>query len=143
MHGPNSRYKTEWCHLGFVSMHASVNALINRIVLGIERKSGGEILWSTTLPESCRLSSDLKKRLEMLLQRLLESDRNKLMSFREFFNETDQILSLIPIYYLNLKRFLLTCSYFQPNETIGKLYDRLREQNQDREDEEYYCLFQK
>ena len=103
-------------------------------------KSGGDIQWSNKLPESCRLSNDLKQRLENLLQRLLESNRNKLMSFREFFSETDRIFSLIPIYYLNLKRFILTCHYFHPDDTVCKFENVLKESN---EDEEYFCLFQK
>lgn len=110
---------------------------------GVENSPGGEIQWSRNLPSSCRLSSSLKRPLENLLQRLLESDRNKLMSFREFFLETDRILHLIPIYYLNLKRFQLTCGYFEPSQSITKLYDELHQQNDDRNNEEYYCLFQK
>ena len=112
-------------------------------ISGLEESSGGEILWSQTLPKSCRLSTDLKQRLEILLRRLLESNRNKLMTFREFFNETDRIFHLIPIYYLNLKRFILTCHYFEPNQSIIDLFDQLKQQNHDRNDEQYYCLFQK
>ena len=119
------------------------SAPLQWIVLGIEQKPGGEIQWSRTLPDSCRLSTSLQKRLEILLRRLLESDRNKLMTFREFFSETDRILSLIPIYYLNLKRFHLTCSYFEGSQSISKLYEELREQNGDQSGEEYHCLFQK
>jgi hypothetical protein len=122
--------------------------LFNRIIfielkIGIENSSGGDIQWSKTLPESCRLSNDLKQRLENLLQRLLESDRHKLMRFQEFFQETDQIFHLMPIYYLNLKYFILTCSYFEPTQPINKLYDQLQQQNTDQIHEEYFCLFQK
>lgn len=112
-------------------------------ISGIENSPGGEIQWSKTLPESCRLSTDLKQRLENLLGRLLESNRNKLMTFKEFFNETDRIFHLIPIYYLNLKRFILTCNYFEANQSITDLYNHLKQQNHDRTDEQYYCLFQK
>lgn len=111
--------------------------------LGVENTPGGEIQWSKTLPASCRLSPNLKHRLETLLQRLLESERSKLMTFREFFTETDRILNLIPIYYLNLKLFKLTCGYFEPSQSITKLYDELQQQNGDENNEEYYCLFQK
>ncbi|CAF1028769.1 unnamed protein product [Rotaria sordida] len=111
-------------------------------ISGVENTLGGEIQWSKTLPESCRLSNDLKQQLENLLQRLLESDRNKLMRFSEFFKETDRIFNLIPIYYLNLKRFILTCSYFEPIELITKLYDKLQQQDNDEDHKEYYCLFQ-
>ncbi len=65
------------------------------------------------------------------------------MSFGEFFHETDQIFHLMPIYYLNLKRFMLTCNYFQPTELISKLYQHLQIQNHDQNHEDYYCLFQK
>ena len=109
----------------------------------MECKPGGEIKWSKTLPKSCRLSVSLKHRLEILLQRLLESERNKLMTFKEFFVETDRLLNLVPIYYLNLKRFKLTCGYFEPTQSITKLYDELHQQNADESNEEYYCLFQK
>ena len=110
---------------------------------GIEEAPGEEIQWSNTLPESCRLSSDLKQRLESLLRRLLESNRNKLMTFKEFFSETDRIFHLIPIYYLNLKRFILTCNYFEPSQSITELYTQLQQQNNDRNHDDYYCLFQK
>lgn len=79
----------------------------------------------------------------MLLQRLLESDRNKLMTFQEYFQETDKIFYLMRIYYLNLKRFTITCSYFEPTQSIVKLYDQLKQENNDISDEDYYCLFQK
>jgi hypothetical protein len=65
------------------------------------------------------------------------------MTFREFFTETDRMLNLMPIYYLNLKRFKLTCGYFEPTQSITKLYDELHQQNDDKNNEEYYCLFQK
>ena len=109
----------------------------------MESTPGGDIQWSKTLPPSCRLSASFKRRLETLLQRLLESDRNRLMSFQEFFIDTDRILNLIPIYYLNLKRFQLTCAYFEPSQSTTKLYDELHQQNDDKNNEEYYCLFQK
>ena len=112
-------------------------------ISGIEDTPGGEIQWSKTLPESCRLSTDLKQRLEILLRRLLESNRNKLMTFGEFFNETDRIFNLMPIYYLNLKRFILTCEYFEPTQSITKLYEQIQVQNHDQNHEDYYCLFQK
>jgi len=111
--------------------------------LGIENGPGEDISWSKTLPKSCRLSPILKHRLEILLQRLLESERAKLMTFREFFSETDRILKLMPIYYLNLKRFTLSCGYFEPTQTITTLYDQLHQENQDEISQEYYCLFQK
>ncbi len=112
-------------------------------VLGVENTPGGDIQWSKTLPDSCRLSSSLKNRLELLLQRLLESERKKLMTFREFFIETDRILNLMAIYYLNLKYFKLSCGYFEPTQSITQLYDELHRQNGDKNNEEYYCLFQK
>jgi TANK-binding kinase 1 len=112
-------------------------------ISGVQNTQEGEIQWSKTLPNSCRLSSSLKHRLEILLQRLLESERNKLMTFREFFTETERILNLTPIYYLNLKRFKLSCGYFEATQSITKLYDELHQQNQDENNEEYYCLFQK
>lgn len=116
---------------------------VSSINLGVEVTQGGDIQWSKTLPDSCRLSASLKQRLQPLLQRLLESERGKLISFREFFVETDRILKLMPIYYLNLKRFQLTCAYFEPTQSITKLYDELRAQNHDENNEEYQCLFQK
>jgi hypothetical protein len=112
-------------------------------ISGIEDSPGGQIQWSKTLPDSCRLSADLKQRVEILLRRLLESNRNKLMTFKEFFSETDRIFHLIPIYYLNLQRFILTCNYFEENQSITDLYNHLKQQNRDRNDEQYYCLFQK
>ncbi|CAF3434250.1 unnamed protein product [Rotaria sp. Silwood1] len=112
------------------------------VISGVEKKPGGEIQWSKTLPDSCRLSASLKSRLELLLQRLLESQLNKLMKFQEFFNETDRLLNLMPIHYLNLKRFKLSCGYFEPTQSIMKLYDELLQQNGDQNNVDYYCLFQ-
>ncbi|CAF3323409.1 unnamed protein product [Rotaria sp. Silwood2] len=111
-------------------------------ISGIEKVPGGEIQWSKTLPDSCRLSSSLKNRLEMLLQRLLESQLNKLMRFEDFFNETDDLLNLMPIYYLNLKHFKLSCDYFEPTQSIMKLHDELIKRNVEENHVEYYCLFQ-
>ncbi|CAF0845241.1 unnamed protein product [Adineta ricciae] len=111
-------------------------------ISGIENTSGGKIQWSKSLPESCRLSKNLKQRLEALLQRLLESNSDKLMTFREFFEETDRIFHLMPIYYLNLKRFILTCHYFNPSQPITNLYDELQKQNNDESHGDYFCLFQ-
>lgn len=114
-----------------------------RSSLGVEKAPGENIEWSKTLPNTCRLSPSLKRRVEFLLQRLLESKVTKLMKFEEFFKETDRIINLIPIYYLNLKRFQLTCGYFEPKQTILKLYDELLEQNGDNHTVKYNCLFQK
>ena len=117
--------------------------IFHLVILGIEESNNGSIQWSKSLPASCRLSSGLKQHLERLLQQLLESDRRKLMTFTDFFRETDRIFNLIPIYYINLKRFQLTCGYFEPNQSIMKIFDELRVTNRDTNKEDYYCLFQK
>mgnify|MGYP006897139090 CR=1 FL=1 len=49
----------------------------------------------------------------------------------------------MPIYYLNLKRFILTCTYFEPKQLITELFDQLQKENHNENYEEYYCLFQK
>ena len=141
-HATHSRYEANGRHFRYTALPLS-NPHASLSILGIETSPGGDIQWTRKLPSSCRLSADLKQRLELLLQRLLESDRNKLMTFRDFFNETDRILNLIPIYYLNLKRFTLTCTYFEPTQSIAKLYDELHKQNKDEHREDYFCLFQK
>ncbi|CAF4566301.1 unnamed protein product, partial [Rotaria magnacalcarata] len=104
---------------------------------------GEQIEWSKKLPDTCRLSPGLKRRLELILSRLLESKIDRLMTFEEFFKETDHVLNLVQIYYLNLKRFKLTCAYFEPTQSILKLYDELLEQNDDENSINYNCLFQK
>ncbi|CAF0780092.1 unnamed protein product [Didymodactylos carnosus] len=110
------------------------------VISGIQNSSGGAIEWSKTLPASCRLSPSLKRRLEALLPRLLESNRLKLMKFSDFFSEADRLLNTVPLYYLNLKTFNLTCTYFEPSQSITQLYDSLKKYNNDSGD--YYCCIQ-
>jgi hypothetical protein len=80
---------------------------------------------------------------EKLLSRLFATNQDQLMKHEEFFNEIDKILNLIPIYYLNLKRFTLTCAYFQSDHSINQLLDHIRHENGDEINTNYYCLFQK
>jgi len=81
--------------------------------------------------------------LEKLLSRLFETNQERLMKHEEFFAEVDQILDLIPVYYLNLKRLTLTCTYFQADYSINKLFDQIQQENGDEINLDYYCLFQK
>ncbi len=85
----------------------------------------------------------MKDILEKLLSRLFETNHDRLMKHEEFFAEVDEILHLIPVYYLNLKRLTLTCTYFPANDPINKLFDQIRQENGDEANIEYYCLFQK
>ncbi|CAF0737153.1 unnamed protein product [Didymodactylos carnosus] len=110
------------------------------VISGIQHTSGGAIEWSKTLPASCRLSPSLKQRLEALLPRLLESNGSKLMKFGDFFREADRLLNTVPLCYLNLKTFDLTCTYFEPSQSITQLYDALKKHNND--NGEYYCCIQ-
>ncbi|CAF3769189.1 unnamed protein product [Rotaria socialis] len=112
------------------------------VISGVEKLPGGQIEWSKKLPDTCRLSPGLRRRLEFILPRLLESKIDRLMKFEEFFKETDHVLNLVKIYYLNLKRFKLTCAYLEPTQSILKLYDELLEQNDDENSTNYNCLFQ-
>jgi len=113
------------------------------IILGIQSTHNGDIEWSTRLPEWCRLSLDFKDMLEKLLSRLFETNQDRLMKHEEFFSEIDKIVNLISIYYFNLKRLTLTCTYFPSNHSINKLFDKIREENGDEINVDYYCLFQK
>lgn len=112
-------------------------------ISGIQTTSNGDIQWSQTLPEWCRLSSNLKVMLESLLSHLFETNQQHLMKHEEFFIEVEKILNCIPIYYLNLKKFTLTCTYFQSDDSINKLFDHIRTENGDECHTDYYCLFQK
>jgi hypothetical protein len=113
------------------------------IILGIQSTHNGEIHYSKELPEWCRLSLNLKDMLEKLLSRLFETNQDRLMKHEEFFNEIDKIITLIPIYYLNLKRLTLSCTYFHGDHSINKLFDEIRKENSDEINLDYYCLFQK
>ncbi len=113
------------------------------IHLGTQLTHNGEIQWSKGLPGWCRLSLTLKDMLEKLLSRLFETNQERLMKHTEFFDQIDQILDLIPIYYLNLKRLTLTCTYLPAHDSINKLFDQIREENNDEINVDYYCLFQK
>jgi hypothetical protein len=81
--------------------------------------------------------------IEKLLSKLFETDQDRLMTHNKFFDEIDKILNLVPIYYINLKRFRLTCAYFRPVHSISKLFDQIRQENGDGIDVDYHCLFQK
>lgn len=124
------------------TMEHILNSIPPGHISGVQLTPKGEIQWSKTLPEWCRLSSNLKEMLEYLLARLFETDDNKLMKHEEFFDEIEKILSFIPIYYLNLKRLTSTCTYIHKDQPINKLIDQIREENGDDENVEYFCLFQ-
>jgi hypothetical protein len=111
-------------------------------ISGIQYEYNGDIQWTKTLPEWCRLSSNLKEMLEKLLSRLFETNQDQLMKHEEFFDEIDKILNLIPIYYLNLNKFTLTCASFQKDHLINKLFNHIQQENDDKTNTNYYCLFQ-
>ncbi|CAF3595707.1 unnamed protein product [Adineta steineri] len=111
-------------------------------ISGIQDTYNGDIRWSKVLPEWCRLSSNLKKMLEKLFSCLFETNQARLMKHEEFFNEVNKIIDLIPIYYINLKKFTLTCAYFQADDSIHKFFDYIRQENDDEMNVEYFCLFQ-
>lgn len=111
--------------------------------IGIQLTHGGEIQYSTVLPDWCRLSSKLKSMLEKLLARLFETNHDHLMKHEDFFSEIEKILCLIPIYYLNFKRLTLTCTYLPAEYFVDQLLEQIQQENNDDTDVDYYCLFQK
>ncbi|CAD5122213.1 DgyrCDS10664 [Dimorphilus gyrociliatus] len=98
-------------------------------VLSMYQKSeNSEFITSEHLPRDCRLSSSLKSLIEPLLAKLLETDRNEIISFDSLFYIVDDIMtkSRIPITIVNqLKSDVI----FVPNEnTFEKFTNILSEQ---------------
>lgn len=113
----------------------------NRIhFVGIQLTNDGDIQYSNVLPDWCRLSPNLKTMLEKLLAKLFETKQDQLMKHEEFFTEVEQIIALVPIYHLNLKRLTLSCAYLPKDSFIDQLFDQIQDETND---EDYHCLYQK
>ncbi|KAK3579329.1 hypothetical protein CHS0354_029615 [Potamilus streckersoni] len=67
------------------------------VISGVQKTEGGEIVWSRSLPVTCRHSSGLKLLVTTLLAGLLETDPKRVWSFDTFFKEVDDIISKVKI----------------------------------------------
>ncbi|XP_060605030.1 serine/threonine-protein kinase TBK1-like [Ruditapes philippinarum] len=68
------------------------------VIAGEQRTQNGDVIWSTDLPSTCRMSRWLKDALTEILCRLLESDPKRAMTFETFFMAAGDILSRHIVY---------------------------------------------
>nr|CAG4647695.1 EOG090X01SN [Moina brachiata] len=88
------------------------------VISGVQNSENGEILWSRELPDTCLLSTGLKKIVTPLFAGLMEVDQHRMWNFDRFFQEVTAILNRKPVHvfhvnsgqYLRLYVLPLDCS---------------------------------
>lgn len=98
------------------------------VISGIQTTESGPIEWSRELPNSCQLSTGIKKLVTPLLAGLLEVDPQRIWSFDRFFAEVTNTLSrkLIHVFHVNKVQSIRV--YLHPDETYDELQNLLMEQ---------------
>lgn len=98
------------------------------VISGLQTSENGPIIWSTELPQTCQLSTGLKKIITPLLAGLLEVDPQRIWSFDRFFNEVTDTLCRKAIHIFNVHRTNLIKVFLHPEEKLVALQIHIQEQ---------------
>ncbi|CAL1534551.1 unnamed protein product [Lymnaea stagnalis] len=75
------------------TMHMITAKKEHGVISGVQEHPNGPIRWDRDLPPTCRLSRGLKALITPFLADLLEKDSQKTISFDDYFNKVDDIVS--------------------------------------------------
>ncbi|OWF42806.1 serine/threonine-protein kinase TBK1-like [Mizuhopecten yessoensis] len=98
-------------------------------ISGIQQSENGKIEWSKELPLTCRLSLGLKMFLTPILAGLLERNDRYKLSFGDFFNKVDKLMSKIVIHTFSPNTWMHMRIYIDGNSKITTLQDCIAEQS--------------
>nr|WBP49704.1 TBK1/IKK epsilon family protein [Azumapecten farreri] len=98
-------------------------------ISGIQQSENGKIEWSKELPVTCRLSLGLKMFLTPILAGLLERNDRYKLSFGDFFNKVDKLMSKIVIHTYSPNTWIHMRIYIDGNSKITTLQDYIAEQS--------------
>lgn len=100
------------------------------VISGIQTKDNGPIEWGRDLPNSCQLSTGLKKTVTPLLAGLLEADPKKIWTFDRFFANVTECLSRKVVYIFHVNRATNIKVYMHPDETYEQLQNYIMDQTE-------------
>ena len=83
-------------------MHHITTTKLPGVISGVQKEENGPILWSNSLPSTCRLSLGLKELIRELLAGMLEPDATRMMKFDQFFQMVSSIVNKIPVHVFNV-----------------------------------------
>ncbi|XP_071806682.1 serine/threonine-protein kinase TBK1-like [Asterias amurensis] len=99
------------------------------VISAVQRESvGGPIEYSRDLPQTCRLSSGLKKPLVKILRGLLESKPDKMWTFNRFFDEVQALLTMKVIDVFHVSKSHILKVYVEPKGTLAEFQEHIAEQ---------------
>lgn len=100
------------------------------VISGLQTSENGPIEWSRELPQTCQLSTGLKKIVTPLLAGLLEVDPQRIWSFERFFSEVTDTLCRKPIHIFNIHRASLIKVFLHPEEKLVALQIHIQDQTE-------------
>ncbi len=99
------------------------------MISAVQRDSvTGPIEWSRDLPQTCRLSSGLKKPLVKILRGLLESKPDKMWTFNKFFDEVQSLLMMKVVDVFHVSKPQILKVYVEPQGTLAEFQENIAEQ---------------
>ena len=99
------------------------------VISGVQTSENGPIQWSRELPNTCLLSSGIKKHITPLLAGLLEVNTTKMWTFDKFFSEVTKILNKKKIHVFFVNKLTELRVYLDKEEKLEDLQLLLTEQS--------------
>ncbi|KAK2717045.1 serine/threonine-protein kinase TBK1-like isoform X2 [Artemia franciscana] len=100
------------------------------VISGVQVSENGEIKWSKELPDTCLLSTGLKKVVTPLFAGLMEVDASKMWNFDKFFEEVSSILARTRTFIFYVNKLQTLTVYLHPLDRYEDLQRYTMEQTE-------------
>ncbi|XP_022097832.1 serine/threonine-protein kinase TBK1-like isoform X5 [Acanthaster planci] len=108
------------------TMHQMTTLKASGIISGVQRDSeNGRIEWSRELPKTTQMSQGLRLLVEEMLAGLLESDVNRMWSFKTFFDTAQAIVNMtvVDVFYVVTSQLLKI--YIDPTHSFAEFQEKV------------------
>lgn len=93
-----------------------------------QNKSNGQLIYSSSLPDTCHLSTGLQILLVPLLIALLEPDQEQILTYDTFFRKVEIIVSKLLVYVFNVSECQLLHVYCDRDVCLPEFIALVRQQ---------------
>jgi TANK-binding kinase 1 len=100
------------------------------VISGVQTSENGPIQWNRELPNTCLLSSGIKKHVTPLLAGLLEVNPQKMWSFERFFSEVTRFFNKKKIHIFYVNKLTELRVYLDKEERLENFQVLLQEQSE-------------
>ncbi|KAL4226441.1 hypothetical protein ACF0H5_014424 [Mactra antiquata] len=107
------------------TMHLITSEKPSGVISGVQKTLNGTIQWSSTLPDTCLLSENLKTILVSMLAGLLEMNAQKMWTFDQFYDTVTNLVNRIVLKLFSCCTSQLVMLYVEPTDTYAEVQEHI------------------